>query len=56
MTLRSGVLEVFEDGIKLLSDRESEAFLLTAVRELYWQTPASVQAFMLDVGAILQGS
>ncbi|MDG6910362.1 MAG: hypothetical protein JRN08_08340 [Nitrososphaerota archaeon] len=41
-------------GVKLLSDGESKVPLLIAVRELYEQMPASVQAYMLDVTAILE--
>lgn len=48
------VFHYTKDGIKVLSDGESKASVMSAVRELYDQMPASVQAFMLDVTAMLQ--
>ncbi len=48
------VFRYADEGIRLLVDGESKASLLTAVREIYGQMPASVQAFLLDVSATLR--
>ncbi len=50
------VVRYTKRGIRLVADGESKVPpLLIAVRELYGQMPAIVQAFLLDVMVILSG-